>query len=89
MSEEAPKTPLDHVNDLVAQLKEMRHYTRNNVELLTTQWLNFDEGKLKKLGESETIETLMTSQGEFHDALEAAIAELEELTTSLQPPPEE
>ena len=87
MAEDTAKTPLDHVNDLVTQLKEMRHYTKNNVELLTAQWLKFD-GELKKLGESKTIEDLMVRQGEFHDALEAAIAELEEVAVSLQPPPE-
>ena len=88
MSEENPKTPLDHVNDTVNQLKEMRHYSKNNVELLTMQWLKFD-GELKKLGEAETIENLMSRQGEFYDALEAAITELEEVAASLQPPPEE
>ena len=88
MSEENPKTPLDHVNDTVNQLKEMRHYSKNNVELLTMQWLKFD-GELKKLGEAETIENLMSRQGEFYDALEAAITELEEVAVSLQPPPEE
>ena len=87
MSEES-KTPLDHVNQTVTQLKEMRHYSKNNVELLTAQWLKFD-GELKKLGEAGTIENLMTRQGEFHDALEAAIAELEELAVKLQPPPAE
>lgn len=85
MSEDIPKTPLDHVNDTVLQLKEMRHYSKNNVELLTAQWLKFD-GELKKLGEAGTIENLMTRQGEFHDALEAAIAELEEVAGTLQPP---
>jgi hypothetical protein len=88
MAEDTPKTPLDHVNDLSTQLKEMRHYTKNNVELLTAQWLKFDEGKLKKLGESKTVEDLMVRQGEFYDALEAAITELDELAESLQPPPE-
>lgn len=62
MNDETPKTPLDHVNDLTMQLKEMRHYSKNNVELLTAQWLKFDEGKLKKLGESKTIEDLMTGR---------------------------
>ena len=88
MAEDTPKTPLDHVTDLSTQLKEMRHYSKNNVELLTAQWLKFDEGPLKKLGESATIETLMLKQGEFYDALEAAIAELDELRETLVPPPE-
>ena len=82
------KTPLEHVNDTVLQLKEMRHYSKNNVELLTTQWLMFD-GELSKLKKAKAIEDLMQRQGEFHDALEAAIAEMEALATELQPAPEE
>lgn len=87
MSDETPKTPLDHVTDLTTQLKEMRHYSKNNVELLTAQWLKFDEGPLRKLGESDTIENLMLKQGEFYDALEAAISELDEVRDGLVPPP--
>ena len=87
MSEDA-KGPLDHVNETVNQLKEMRHYSKTNVEHLTTQWLLFD-GELKKLGQATMIEDLMTRLGEFLDALEASIAGLEELAVSLQPPPPE
>lgn len=82
------KTPFDHVNDAVTQLKEMRHYSKHNVELLTTQWLMFD-GELSKLKQAGHIEALMTRQGEFYDALEAEIAELEALAVQLQPVPEE
>ena len=82
------KTPFEQVNDTVSQLKEMRHYSRHNVELLSTQWLLFD-GELSKLKQAERIEELMTRQGEFHDALEAEIAELESLAVELQPKPEE
>ena len=82
------KTPFEHVNDALAQLKEMRHYAKNNVESLTTQWLLFD-GELKKLHHADKIEALMTRQGELHDALEQEIAALEELASTLQPPPEE
>lgn len=88
MSDEAAKTPLDRVNDTVNQLKEMRHYSSNNVEGLTAAWLLFD-GELKKLGQAKMIEDLMTRQGELHDALEAAISGLEELAGTLKPPPEE
>jgi hypothetical protein len=49
------KTPLDHVNDTVLQLKEMRHYSKNNVEMLTTQWLLFD-GELSKLKQAKKID---------------------------------
>ena len=87
--EAAGEGKLEIAGDLTTQLKEMRHYSKNNVELLTAQWLRFDEGKLKKLGESKTIEDLMTRQGEFHDALEAAIAELDELAEELKPKSED
>jgi hypothetical protein len=88
MSDDHAKTPLDRVNDTVNQLKEMRHYSSNNVEGLTAAWLLFD-GELKKLGQAKMIEDLMTRQGELHDALEAAIAGLEELAGTLKPPPGE
>ncbi|MGH8030733.1 MAG: hypothetical protein ACREO3_12460 [Arenimonas sp.] len=88
MSEENPKTPLDHVGDTLSQLKEMRHYSKTNVERLTTQWLLFD-GELSKLKQAKTIEPLMELQGQLHDALEASITELEALATELTPAPEE
>ncbi|HSX60629.1 MAG TPA: hypothetical protein VLF18_10555 [Tahibacter sp.] len=81
------KTPLDHVNAALSQLKEMRHYSKNYVEQLTEQWLLFD-GQLAKLKHADKIEALMTRQAELHDALGAEIAELEELAVTLQPPPD-
>jgi len=88
MSDEHTKTPLDHVTDTLSQLKEMRHYAKNNVEMLTTQWLLFD-GELKDLKKAGKIEQLMVSQGEFYDAVEATITELEELQVELKPAVEE
>lgn len=84
----AAKTPLDHLNDTLAQLKEMRHHSKHNVECLTAQWLLFD-GELKKLQHAEQVEALMTRQSELHEALEAEISALEEMAVKLQPPPEE
>lgn len=78
------KTPFEHVNDTLTQLKEMRHYSKNNVERLTTQWLLFDS-ELKKLKQAERIEDLMVRAGELHEAIEAEITELEELAVKLQP----
>jgi protein-disulfide isomerase len=78
------KTDLEHVKDVVNQLKEMHHYAKNNVERLTAQWLMFD-GDLKKLKQAERIENLMQKQGELHDALEADIAAMEELVAQLTP----
>ena len=88
MSEEHPKTAIDHVNDTLTQLKEMRHYSKKNVEMLTAAWLLFD-GELSKLGQTQKIDDLMTRQGELHDVLESVIADLEELVVKLQPVPKE
>ena len=88
MSDKPAKTPCDYVTDTLAQLKEMRHYSKNNVEMLTTEWLLFD-GELSRLKQAGKIERLMMLQGEFHDALEAVIADLEEILPGLQPAPEE
>lgn len=82
------KTPLEHVRDVINQLKEMHHYAKTNVERLTAQWLLFD-GELKKLKQADRIEALMTRQGELHDALVADIAALEELAVELTPKEED
>lgn len=82
------KTPLEHLSDAVSQLKEMRHYSKNNVENLTAQWLTFD-GELKKLKQAERFEALMTRQSEFYDALDADITALEELVVELTPKDED
>src|SRR3546814_11884024 len=83
-----PKTPPDHVNDTLSQLKEMRHYSGNTVDTLTAAWLLVD-GELSKLEQTAKIDDLMTRQGELHDALEIVIADFEELVTQRQQPPEE
>ncbi len=82
------RTPLEHVHAVLAQLKEMRHYSKTYVEQLTAQWLLFD-GELKSLKRADAIENLMTRHAELHEALEAEIGELETLAVKLQPPPEE
>lgn len=87
MSDEHAKTPADHVGDTVAQLKEMRHYSKNNVEALTAAWLLFD-GELSKLKLADKIGDLMDRQGQLHEALENAISDLEEVLEKMKPEPE-
>jgi transposase len=87
MSDEHAKTPADHIGNTVAQLKEMRHYSKNNVETLTAEWLLFD-GELSKLKLADKIADLMDRQGQLHEALENAIADLEEVLEKMKPEPE-
>lgn len=88
MSEENAKTPADHLADTLSQLKEMRHYSKTNVEHLTASWMLF-EGELKSLKQTEKIEALMNKQGEFHDALEKTIEDLEAQLKEMTAEPEE
>jgi transposase len=87
MSDEHAKTPADHIGNTVAQLKEMRHYSKNNVETLTAEWLLFD-GELSKLKLADKIADLMDRQGQLHEALETTIADLEEVLEKMKPQPE-
>ena len=86
------KTPADHLADTLAQLKQMRHYSKTNVEHLTAIWMLFD-GELSKLKGTDKIgadkiEDLMNRQGQLHEALESVIADLEDTLQKLQPAPE-
>ena len=74
----------DYMFDVVDQLKQMHHYAKNNVERLTAQWLSFD-GDLKKLGQADRFESLMTKQAEMYGQLETDIAALEEIVAELTP----
>jgi len=87
MSDEATKTAADHLTDTLSQLKEMRHYSKTNVEHLTASWILFD-GELRKLGQTAKIEELMNQQGQFHDALEKTIEDLEGQLKDMTPTPE-
>ncbi|MEO9090790.1 MAG: hypothetical protein ABI247_10725 [Rhodanobacter sp.] len=89
MSEEIAKTDADHVQDTLAQLKEMQHYSKNNIEALSAAWMLF-EGKLSGLKRTAQIGDLMDRQGQLHDALEAMITDLEDVLGKMQPdPPQE
>lgn len=85
MSEEVAKTAADHVTDTLMQLKEMRHYSKGNVERLSAAWLLFD-GELSKLKQTEKIDDLMNRQSQMHDTLEKVIADLEDVLQEIQPP---
>jgi len=86
MSDETPKKTADRLNDTLAQLKEMRHYARNNVEMLTAEWLLFD-GELTKLKKADAIADLMDRQSQLHDALQSVIEDLEDTLAKLPPEP--
>ncbi|HWU76306.1 MAG TPA: hypothetical protein VN043_07365 [Rhodanobacter sp.] len=65
-------------------MPEMRHYSKNNVEALSSSWMLF-EGELSGLKRTEKIGDLMDRQGQLHDVLEAMITDLEEVLEKMQP----
>ncbi|EIL99359.1 hypothetical protein RHOFW104T7_10005 [Rhodanobacter thiooxydans] len=87
MSDENAKKPIDQLADTVAQLKEMRHYSKNNVETLTAAWLLFD-GELSRLKQADKLADLMDRQAQLHEALETVINDLDEQLARMQPEPE-
>ena len=78
------KTPLDKSRDIIAQMKEMEHYARSNIERLTAHWLQIDD-ELKQKDIAKKVEGLLTQQNAMQEALVATIADYEELCTSLEP----
>ncbi|MEO5625489.1 MAG: hypothetical protein ABIQ70_05735 [Dokdonella sp.] len=83
MSSENTKSVADHLTDSLSQLKEMRHYSKTNVEHLTSMWMLFD-GDLSGLKKIDKIDDLMSRQGQLHDALESVVAELEEVLQGMK-----
>lgn len=86
MSDETARKIVDQLTDILAQLKEMRHYSKSNVETLTSQWMLFD-GELSKLKKADKLADLVDRQGQLHEALEAVIKELEGELEKLRPEP--
>ncbi|MEO8460171.1 MAG: hypothetical protein ABI451_06565 [Dokdonella sp.] len=87
MSDQPEKTAADLLADTITQLKEMRHYSKNNVEHLTAAWMLFD-GQLKALKQTEKFDDLMNRQGQLHDALESTINDLEKQLAEMLAPDE-
>lgn len=78
------KTPLDKSRDIIAQMKEMDHYARTNVEKLSAFWLQI-EGELKQKDVAKKVETLLAQQSTFLESLEATIAAYETVCDGLEP----
>ncbi len=84
MSDEiVEKTELEKSRDIITQLKEMQHYSKTNIEKLTAFWLQLDD-ELKQKEVATKVETLLTHQNTFHEALETAIADYEVICDGME-----
>ncbi|GJL74499.1 hypothetical protein [Nitrosomonas sp.] len=70
------KSDLEKSRDIISQLKEMHHYSKNNIEKLGEFWLLLDGG-LKQKENAKKLEILLAHQSAFHDALESMISDYE------------
>jgi len=70
------KTDLEKSRDIISQLKEMRHYSKTNIEKLTEFWLLL-EGEMKQKEIANKIETLLSHQNAFHEAIESLVSDYE------------
>ncbi len=66
------KTNLEKSRDIISQLKDMRHYSKTNIEKLTEIWLLL-EGEMKQKGTAKRLEALLAHQNAFHDSVESVI----------------
>jgi hypothetical protein len=81
--EHVEKTPLEKSRDIIAQLKEMQHYSKTNIEKLSTYWLQLDD-ELKQKDMAKKIEGLLNHQNKFHEALEASIEAYEAVCAGME-----
>ena len=77
MSDIETKTKDEYMNDVLSQLKEIRHYAKSNTETLSSQWLAFDSGEYKDKELAGKIDKLLNAQGKLHDEIEKSIADIE------------
>ena len=70
--QENGKTPLELLQDTLAQLKEMAHYSQGNIEKLATLWLTVSENKDQKQYE-DGVDAVLKEQNRFQEAIVALI----------------
>lgn len=70
------KTELQKSRDIISQLKEMRHYSKANIEKLTEIWLLFD-GEMKQKEMANKLEVLLAHENAFYDSLVSVVSDYE------------
>lgn len=70
------KTDIDKSRDIISQLKEMGHYSKENIVKLGEFWLLL-EGEMKQKKNAEAVEQLLNHQNAFNEALEAFVSDYE------------
>ncbi len=66
------KSVLESLQDTLAQLKEMEHYSQTNIEKLAALWLQVSENKAQKQYESG-VDKVLKEQNRFQEAITTLI----------------
>ncbi len=85
MADDQPeKTPVEKLKNVVSQLKEMEHYSRNNMETLSEIWLLLEEEFKKKKHLAERVNDLLKAGGTLEELLKKVIEEFEKECSELE-----
>ncbi|MEO5699255.1 MAG: hypothetical protein ABIS17_06015 [Casimicrobiaceae bacterium] len=81
--EENVKTPLEVLQDTMARLKEMEHYSQSNIEKLAALWLEVSENKEQKQYE-QMVDEVLKRQNQFQESITRLIEAYEQEATRLK-----
>lgn len=81
--ENAELTDAEKVHHVISPLKEMEHYSRNNIEKLSEHWLMLEDD-LKNKELAAKMSDLLVCQNSFQDQVLALIGDLETEFESLE-----
>ncbi len=62
--------------DIISQLREMGHYSKNNVEKLSQFWLQLED-ELDQNAYAERLSKLLNYESQFHENLERFVSDFE------------
>lgn len=80
---DSEKTPLEELQDTLARLKEMEHYSQGNIEKLATLWLTVSDNKSQKQYEAG-VDRVLKEQNRFQEAIAALIEDFEKEAARLR-----
>lgn len=70
------RTILDKSRDIISQLREMEHYSQDNIEKLSEFWFQLDDD-LKLDSQADAVNELLKLQNAFQEKISSTISDYE------------
>lgn len=70
------KSMLEKSRDIISQLREIEHYSQDNIEKLSEFWFQLDDD-LKLDTQANAINELLKLQSAFHEKITSTISDFE------------